>query len=206
MPDPHDEADRIENSGRLLEQRCRLARLINPAKLGLCIAENEELSPWEPLHVERGFSSDASTVTLLAADAPLSISDHRSKTPGELAHVLAQAAAATWSPFWWPMDDDSLFVLCPEHAALFAASGWSKQQVREAIYEAATRPAAELRRGETTPLVRESPDDALIHKWTGPERIMLLVAGGEAGRFSAVLGPCDGMGTHPITKEIRWTT
>jgi hypothetical protein len=178
----------------------------NPAKLGLCIAEHEELSPWEPLHVERGFSRDASTVTLLAADAPLSISDHRSKTPEELAHVLAQAAATTWSPFWWPMDDDSLFVLCPEHAALFAASGWSKRRVRETIYEAATRPAAELRRGETTPLVRGSPDDAEIHKWTDPERIMLIVAGGEAGRFSAVLAPCDGMGTRPITKEIRWTT
>src|SRR5438067_894958 len=40
----------------------------NPGKVGLCIAENEETSPWEPLHVERGFSRDTSTVTLLAAD------------------------------------------------------------------------------------------------------------------------------------------
>ena len=178
----------------------------SPLKLGLCIAENEEISPWEPLHVERGFAPDASTVTVLAADAPLSVSDHRSKTPEQLALVLASAAAAQWSPFWWPMDDDSLFVVCPEHAALFAAHGWSKARVREAIYAAATRPAGELRHGETTPLVRESPDDAPINKWTSPERIMLVVAGGEAGRFSAVLGPCDGMGTRPITKEIRWST
>ena len=67
-------------------------------------------------------------------------------------------------------------------------------------------PSGELRHGETTPLVRESADDASIHKWTDPERIMIVVAGGEAGRFSAVLGPCDGMGTRPITKEIRWNT
>src|ERR671937_1238298 len=33
-----------------------------PAKYTCCIAENEEESPWEPLHVERGFASEASTV------------------------------------------------------------------------------------------------------------------------------------------------
>jgi hypothetical protein len=32
------------------------------------------------------------------------------------------------------------------------------------------------------------------------------VAGGEAGRYSAVLAPCDGMGTRPITREVRWST
>ncbi len=34
------------------------------AKYACCFAENEEDSPWEPLHVERGFPRDASTVTL----------------------------------------------------------------------------------------------------------------------------------------------
>jgi hypothetical protein len=178
----------------------------NPGKVGLCIAENEDVSPWEPLHVERGFAPDTSTVTVLAADAPLSISDHRSKTPEELAAVFAVAASATWSPYWWPMDDDSLFVVCPEHAALFANAGWSKAQVRAAIFAAATRPAGELQHGETTPQVHASERHEPIHKWTSPARIQLIVAGGEAGRFSAVLGPCDGLGTQMITKEVRWNT
>ncbi|HEU0316240.1 MAG TPA: redoxin domain-containing protein, partial [Solirubrobacteraceae bacterium] len=34
----------------------------HPGKVGLCIAENEERSPWPPFHVERGFPADASTV------------------------------------------------------------------------------------------------------------------------------------------------
>ena len=193
-------------TGGAIPGRLDRSTLGSPAKLGLCIAEAEEDSPWEPLHVERGLPAEASAVTVLAADAPLSVSDHRSKTPEELALVFAQAAAAGWSPFWWPMDDYSLFVVSPEHAAMFRAHGWTKQRLREAIFAAAVRPARELRRGETTPLVRDSPDDVPIHKWTEPERILLLVAGGEAGRFSAVLGPCDGMGTRPITKEVRWST
>ena len=178
----------------------------NPGKLGVCFAEDEEASPWEPLHVERGFASDASTVTLVAADAPLSISEHRSRTPDDLAAVLGWAAACQWSPNWWPMPDTSLYVLCPEHAALFAASGWSKQRVRSAMFGAVQRPAAGLRRGETTPLVHASADDALVGKWTEPERIMIVVAGGEAGRFSAVFGPCDGMKSEVVTKEIQWST
>jgi len=178
----------------------------SPLKVGVCFAENEEASPWQPLHVEHGFDADASTVTLVAADAPLSISEHRSRTPEELAATLGWAAAATWSPFWWPMDDTSLYVVCPEHSALFAAAGWSKERLREAIYEAVVRPARELQRGETTPTVWASGPDELIHKWTDPEKIQFVVAGGEAGRFSAVFGPCDGMGTRPITKEISWST
>ena len=182
------------------------ATLGHPGKVGTCFAENEEASPWEPLHVERGFPADASTVTLVAGDAPLSISEHRSRTPADLASTLAWAAAGHWSPNWWPMPDTSLFVLCPEHASLFAAAGWSKQDVRAAMFASVQRPAAELRRGETTPLVHASADDTLVPKWTDEDRIQIVVAGGEAGRFSAVFGPCDGMQAEVVTKEIRWST
>jgi hypothetical protein len=178
----------------------------NPAKLGLCIAEDEERSPWGPLHVDRGLEPGSSAVTVIAADAPLSISDHRSKTADELAWVLAQAATVSWSPCWWPMGDDSLFVVGPEHAAMFAAAGWSKERLRDALYAAAVRPAGELKRGETTPAVWDSPDDRPIHKWADSSRILIVVAGGEAGRYSAVLGPCDGMQTRPVTREVRWST
>jgi hypothetical protein len=193
-------------TGGAVPGRLDRSTLGNPAKLGLCIAEDEERSPWQPLHVDRGFEPGQSTVTAVAADAPLSVSDHRSRTPEELAWVLAQAAAVTWSPCWWPMDDDSLFVIGPEHAATFAAAGWSKERLREAIFAAAARPAGELKRGETTPTVWASPDDRTIHKWADPARILIVVAGGEAGRYSAVLGPCDGMQTQPVTREVRWST
>ena len=182
------------------------ATLGHAGKLSFCLAEDEEASPWEAFHVERGFPREASTVTLLAGDAPLSVSDHRSRTPDELAATLAAAAGVTWSPFWWPLGASSLVVVCPEHAALFAAHGWSKRQVREAIFKAAARPARELDRGETTPAVRASEPETMIHKWASPEDVLLVVAGGEAGRFSAVLGPSVGMDAAVVTKEVAWTT
>jgi hypothetical protein len=180
--------------------------LANPGKVGLCFAEDEVVSPWEPLHVERGHHADRSVVTVFGADAPLSISDHRSTSPEELARVLGEAAGATWSPNWWPLGGTSLFVLCPEHARSFADWGWSKQRLREAIFDATRRPASVLRWGETTPLVQAAPDDQLIRKWSSPEDIVIVVAGGEAGRFSAVFGPCLGMDAQPISKEVPWIT
>ncbi|HET7049890.1 MAG TPA: redoxin domain-containing protein [Solirubrobacteraceae bacterium] len=182
------------------------ATLGQPGKLGFCLAENEEVSPWEPLSVQRGFEPGTSVVTVVGCDAPLSISDHRSRSPEELARVLALAAAATWSPNWWPLDGTSLFIICPEHAQLFGEAGWSKQRLREEMFEAAHRPAHELRWGETTPLVQVAPDDRPISKWCSVEDILVVVAGGEAGRYSAVFGPCLGLQAEIVSKEVPWIT
>ena len=178
----------------------------NPGKVAMCFAEDEEVSPWEPLHVSQGFSGSSSVVTVIGADAPLSISDHRSTGPEELARVLGWAAASTWSPNWWPLGGISLFVICPEHARSFSEWGWSKQRVREEMFSAVVRPAGALRWGETTPLVNAAADDQPVRKWTSPDDIMIVVAGGEAGRYSAVFGPCLGMNTEPISKEVQWNT
>ena len=51
-----------------------------------------------------------------------------------------------------------------------------------------------------------APDDQLVRKWSSPEDIVIVVAGGEAGRYSAVFGPCLGMNAEPISKEVPWTT
>jgi hypothetical protein len=183
------------------------ATLGHPGKVSFCIAENEEASPWAPLHVERGLPAGSSAVTLVAADAPLSISDHRSQTPEQLATTLGWAAATTWSPYWWPLEAYSLFVVCPEHTELFRAHGWEKARVREAMYAAVHRSAGELRgQGETTARVLGAQPDEEIPRWDDPARILLVVAGGPAGRFSAVLGPCLGMDAAVVTKEVEWST
>jgi AhpC/TSA family len=179
------------------------ATLGQMGKIGSCIAEDEEVSPWEPLHVERGFTADQDVVTIIGSDAPLSISDHRSRTPEDLAYILAWAAASQWSTNWWPLAEPSVFIVCPEHAAMFRAAGWTKQQLREFMFESVHKPAGQLRRGETTPLVHAADLAAEVPKWASPEAIVLLVAGGAAGRYSAVLGPCAGLGSEMISQEVE---
>ena len=171
-------------------------------KVGFCVAEDEEVSPWEPLHAERGFQPAQSVVTLIGSDAPLSISDHRSRTPEDLAWVLAWAAASQWSTNWWPLEEPSVFVICPEHAEMCRAAGWTNPRLRQFMFEAVHKPAAELRRGETTPFVHAADPATQVPKWASPEAIVLIVAGGEAGRYSAVLGPCTGMGSRIVSREV----
>ncbi len=194
-------------TGEGMPGRLDRSTLGQPGKVGICLAEDEARSPWPPLHVERGFAASASVVTMLAGDAPLSISEHRSRTPEELAAALGWAAAALWSPNWWPLGSATLFVICPEHADTLAAGGWSKDDVRRAIWQAVRRPAGELRHGEFTDRGRSArPDSELVPKWDSPDDILLIVAGGEAGRFSAVFGPCVGMDWNPVSLEVRCDT
>ena len=71
------------------------------------------------------------------------------------------------------------------------------------MFEAVRKPASLLRRGETTPVVHAAGPEALVPKWASPDAIVLLVAGGEAGRYSAVLGPCTGMGSQIVSREVE---
>jgi len=196
----------VSLTGEGMPGRLDRSTLGQPGKVGVCLAEDEVRSPWPPLHVERGFAAAASVVTMFAGDAPLSVSEHRSRTPAGLAAALGWAAATLWSPNWWPLGSATLFVVCPEHADTLAADGWSKADVREAIWNAVQRPAGELRHGETTDRVAAAPDDAPVPKWDSPDDIVLIVAGGEAGRFSAVFGPCVGMDWKPVSREVQCDT
>src|SRR5258705_519683 len=60
----------LRNVGGALPGELDRATLGHPGKYTYCIGEDEENSPWLPLHVERGFEKDASVVTVLACDGP----------------------------------------------------------------------------------------------------------------------------------------
>jgi hypothetical protein len=82
----------------------------HPGKYTFCIAENEEASPWEPLHVERGFARDASTVTVFAAEGPHNALSHYGLTADAILVTLADTMAClgSFSP------GQSFVVLAPE--------------------------------------------------------------------------------------------
>ena len=68
-----------------------------PSRYSACIGENEEASPWEPLHVEHGFDHADSTMAVMAAEAPQVVADTRSRTaPDLLSTREPQAAGRRW--------------------------------------------------------------------------------------------------------------
>jgi hypothetical protein len=110
----------------------------HPGKYTFCVAELEEESPWEPLHVERGFPRDASAVTVFAAEGPHNVLTHYGHDAEAILVTLADAMAGlgSFSP------GQSFLVLAPEHVQILARDGWTKPKLREALYTRARRPLA----------------------------------------------------------------
>ncbi|MFQ5657553.1 MAG: hypothetical protein ACE5G5_08445 [Candidatus Methylomirabilales bacterium] len=186
----------------------------HPGKYTYCVAENEEISPWEPLHVERGFGPEQSTVTVFAAEAPHNVSDHTSRSARGVLTTVADTMATMGNNTMYKRGEMAV-VISPEHAATIAAEGWSKQDVKEFLFQEARRPVAELVRageyyGEVTwqkywpRWVDRSNPTALIPVVNRPQDFLVFVAGGAAGRFSLVIPGWGDMGIRAVTKVIHF--
>ncbi|MGE5597066.1 MAG: TlpA family protein disulfide reductase [Hyphomicrobiales bacterium] len=186
------------------------AALGQPGKYTFCFAEFEERSNWEPLHVERGFAAEESTVTVFAGSAPVPIVDQLARNAKSLATSYGLGLVTLSHPKQYNYGE-VVVIVPPEHVDTFAKDGWTKDQVRARIQEVTMRPVRELVRddfcGEGIP--REAAEriglDTRIGKFRDPSQIALVVAGGEAGKFAVYLpgwvsGP---MGSVMTTVRIR---
>jgi len=93
----------------VLDKAC----LGHPGKYSYCIAEDEEATRWDPLHVDRGLPRELSAVTVMAAEAPHYVRNAFGTGPEEIltsvADVMAHGSYAQGA---------YLVVLSPEHRAI----------------------------------------------------------------------------------------
>ena len=138
-----------------------------PGRYSYCIGENEEASPWEPLHVEHGFAPAESTVAAMAAEALQVVADTQHRSAREVLATIARSGAVIASDGHAGLTD-TLLVISPEHARTMADDGWTKAQARAFLWE------------ET----RARVNGAAVPKFREAANIHLVVAGGPARRFS----------------------
>ncbi len=168
-----------------------------PAKYTYCIAENEAANPWEPLHVERGFSRDDSVVTVFGGESPHNVNDHVSTTAGGVLGIIADALVALGGNTKWSLrESECAIVLGPEHAATIAADGFTRADVQRFVFEHARLPLRTLKLGGMWGMqdwpawmsaVRD--DDALLPQVPSPDDVYVIVAGGP-GKHSSVVPNC----------------
>ena len=176
----------------------------SPAKIAYCVAENEAESPWEPLHAEAGLAPEVSTVTAFGCEGPHNIQDHYSNTAlGVLltvAGAMGQAGSNNLLGRGWP-----LLSLGPEHAATIARDGFSKQKVKQFLFEHARFPlgrlGAEYRRQQIERHRVADADGTMVPIVRAAEDISIIVVGG-AGKHSA-WQPTFGDATRPTRRVIR---
>lgn len=182
-----------------------MAVLGQPGKFTFCLAEAEEESPFEPLHVTRGFAPERSAVTLAGVEAPHSVIATPDADDPEAAErllrVLAAATANAGSNNSYFGRGAVLVLLNPMHARILTDAGLSRGEATARIAELATNPNALLSRfAPMTPVGAEGERTAL----RGPEDVLLVVAGGE-GIYSAVCNSWGGgkMGGVAVSREIE---
>ncbi|HEX3091776.1 MAG TPA: TlpA disulfide reductase family protein [Candidatus Angelobacter sp.] len=172
-----------------------MSALGNPGKFSFCIAENEEENPWEPFHVTRGLKREQSAVSLFAAEPPRGVSEHTAPAGKTVLETISFALATVWS-YRMCLMPEAIVVLCPEHVKTIHRDGFTKAQVRQFLFENTGIPVryySPAERAEGTQLAANYKEitirgEKCYQKFRSPEAISILVAGGTAGKFSAVIG------------------
>src|SRR5437867_1672296 len=173
----------------------------HPGKLSYVIAENEAESPWPPLHVERGFRAQQSTVTVVASDAPNQFYNQLSNTAEGVLTTLADNMRISGQVMG---QSTYVVVLAGEHMRTIAADGWDKKRIRQFLFDHTQNSHAHLKRtGRMTGDVAQG-DEQKMRPLTELENILIVAAGGRAGAFSCFIpGWGSAKSSSAVTKEIR---
>jgi hypothetical protein len=195
----------LMNLGGGVPGKTDMATQGSPAKFSFCAGENEEASPWAPLHVERGMSPEESAVLVHGGEAPHNLQDHASATPAELLMTFANTMAVLGNNNAG-MGGEMLLVLGPEHARILANHGMGKDDIRRELHGrmrlrfdtmgVALRNFYRNRR----PAINTGPEVHDIPYLDDPSQIIVVVAGGP-GLHSMVI-PSFGGSTKAVMERV----
>jgi hypothetical protein len=177
-----------------------LAGLGQPGRYTLCFAERDD-GPWPPLHVDLGYRPEQSTVTVLRAETVMNV------TGGlpELASVMASAASA----FTMRYEGLVAVVVAPFVARRLAAEGWSKDDVRRALYKDARVPVPawqqwwlRMTAPEWPSWIRDAEGSGVLPVVREPGDITVVVAGADLAIPQLAYFPSWGFPRCRVTREI----
>ncbi|MBI4307688.1 MAG: hypothetical protein HY684_02665 [Chloroflexi bacterium] len=112
------------------------ATLGQPGKYVFCIAEHWEENPWTSLHVDKGFDASGSAVTIFPASGTENLATGGITDPKSLLLHIANTMTRWGSNLIKGAPAAVLIIFPLGHARLsFAAAGWTKQDIREFLFE-----------------------------------------------------------------------
>jgi hypothetical protein len=154
-----------------------------PARLGLCFGEWEEISPWPSLAEQRGFAKDQDVVTVHAGMGTLSLCDNRHEDARELAYLLARSVAfpagnkMLFSPAM-RRNGEIVLAINPDWAARFGKAFPDVEDFKAFLLDNAYSPIETW--PETTRPFFEDRTDAKgrVHLNERPDQFLVIVCGG----------------------------
>jgi hypothetical protein len=174
----------VKNIGGVRKGIEDMGALGNPCKYTMLLGEDEEESPWEPLHVERGFEKEDSTVTVFF---PRIFTQSRSNGTGAAGILNAMADNVQGAGM-------ASFVLVPAVAKMVAGEGWTKKQVKEFIAQNASASGSRSSQRHT----RLEPDGFLVIVAGGPDAFI-------HAQLAARIVPWQDFVTKKIELPANWS-
>ena len=177
------------------------ATLGHPGKFTFCVAEDEEDSPWLPLSVERGVAAGASAVTAMQVESPHQIMNEWTHDPKEILDTYAAAMRSNLLTYsiW---EGNYAFVIPRQHREIFAAAGWSKQNIRDYVFEVAHVKRSDWRTVGKAAIAGRKDEEKIYRALRSPDDLLVIAAGGPAGGFGAILPPWYGKKSLAVTMTL----
>jgi len=178
-----------------------------PGKYTLCFGENEEESPWRPLHAERGMALTQSAVTVIGVAGTTETYSSHWSSPDDIFQVLAQTLA---TPATVKLDLPEpvvgggfpVLLLSPEWATYLHEAGVTKARLQGELFERAMCEWSKLpksvisaAKARLEPAVLGRP----LRAAASPDDIMVVVAGG-VGIKQTILP--NWPGSRPVTVPV----
>ncbi len=178
----------------------------NPGRYSMALAENEEDSPWEPLHVEHGLKKEDNAITLAFSRSFVTLSPYGTEDKGILDTLIYNI---------WPEGDGSIQIMMPPTLArALGGAGWSKKNIQEFIIENARVPwfrhprSWSMPRETTTRTPPLNPDDsaAILRRTESlPDPVVIFVSGGTGARIGLFGGSARPSVTHKVELPANWS-
>ncbi|MFT5111641.1 MAG: hypothetical protein ACI8P9_000961 [Parasphingorhabdus sp.] len=185
-----------------------MAVFSTPGKFTACLAEAEELSPFDSYHQSIGFHKEESVVTIIGVEAPHSlilepIGDVEKDALRLLQCIAAVIANPASNHVYRAGEGGMVVVLNPEHAMILHKAGYNRKSVQLAIqsYAYISREYADSLFSGLNFVHKDDTDK--LYAVRDAEQIMLVVAGG-MGSYSMVL-PSWAYAPHgnqPLSKKF----
>jgi SpoU rRNA methylase family enzyme len=166
----------IKNIGGIRKAIEDMGTLGNPGKYAQIIGENEEESPWEPMHVEYGFKKEDSTVCVSFPNTYVQIQPYGTDDNGILRAIVYNLVPGRRG--------GCSLVFSPQNAKTLARLGWTKKDVKAFVAENSQVPAYRLMSywalqhgglaGEKVPMINTDT----VPLVRDPDTVRVLVAGG----------------------------
>ena len=175
------------NIGKARPGSSDMALLGHPGKFTYCLAEDEENSPFPPLHSDLGFDAQDSVVTVVGAEAPHSVIFAGDGDDPDaykiLLDLLAMGLANAPSNNAILTGGAAVVVLNPEHSAVLGKAGLSRQDIASELYERCFLEGAVVKRLMGA-FAGDNPQRRMAFR--SPDQILILQAGG-SGLYSMVM-------------------